>query len=270
MSKRGILILALLLVILLALLDYISGAEIAFSFFYLFPIALVTWYVGRPAGNLVAVISILAWLLSNKLAGEAYTNELIRYWNAVIRLVFFVLVNYLLHQLRNALDRVTQLSQTDFTTGMLNGREFYRLSEMEILRSRRYGHSFAMLFIDLDNFKQVNDTYGHLAGDEVLQTVARRIKASLRRTDLAARIGGDEFGILLPESDQGMVSTVVEKIQSSLRNLDLLDHRGVTVSIGCVVFRQPPENVDQIIQQADELMYEVKNRGKDNALIVES
>jgi diguanylate cyclase (GGDEF)-like protein len=136
--------------------------------------------------------------------------------------------------------------------------------QMEIDRSKRYQHPLTIAFIDIDNFKSINDQFGHLAGDKVLETVASTMKQHLRKTDVVARVGGDEFAILLPEADTNVAQTAISKMQHGLINEMQINHWLVTFSIGVLTFTIPPVSVDEAINIADKLMYSVKNSGKNN------
>lgn len=133
---------------------------------------------------------------------------------------------------------------------------------MEIERSQRYGHPITLVYIDLDNFKMVNDQWGHRTGDQVLMVTVECIIKELRKTDIVARLGGDEFAILLPETDAEASRIVTSKLQRSLLDEMLQNQWPVTFSIGVVTFMDIPDSDDKVIQIADELMYTVKNDGK--------
>jgi diguanylate cyclase (GGDEF)-like protein len=135
----------------------------------------------------------------------------------------------------------------------------------ELDRSRRYKRPFTLAYIDLDNFKIVNDSLGHGAGDEVLQTVVAVMREQIRRTDVVARLGGDEFALLLPETDLDAAHIAIEKIRSSLLLKMSERHWPVTASIGSLTCRDAQLSVDQLIKQADDLMYVAKSIGKNTA-----
>lgn len=259
-------LIAILLSVFLGVLDYLTGFEISFSFFYLLPISLATWFVGIRSGYLISVICISIWTIINWLAGESFSVEIIRFWNAFIRLMVFIAFSYLLHGLKSALDHERTLSRTDFVTGIMNTREFHRMADLEILRSHRYNHALAVAYIDLDNFKRVNDELGHSVGDDLLRTVATTIAENLRRTDIVARIGGDEFAILLPEVDSSNARQAVEKIKKRLAEKLARNYPYVTMSIGVICFTPSIYPLDQLLKQADTLMYEAKSRGKDQII----
>jgi diguanylate cyclase (GGDEF)-like protein len=156
----------------------------------------------------------------------------------------------------------------DGLTGALNSREFYRQVELELLQAARHQRAVSIAYLDLDNFKQVNDNFGHNSGDELLRAVADCIRTNLRRTDLLARMGGDEFAIFLPETDTQAVEAVVAKIRLNLKLAMQGREYPVTFSLGAISFGQAPGSVDDILRQADLLMYTVKAAGKDSYMVV--
>lgn len=260
---------AVLLVLLVGYVDYATGFEVSFAFFYIVPVAVAGWWVGLGTALAVSVLSAGVWLLANWLAGDPLARSLVVYWNAATRLGFFVVVSVLLHRLRAALERERALSRTDHLTGVLNSRAFTETLGRELERARRYGRPFSLAYADLDNFKTVNDRYGHTAGDDLLRTVAQLMQGVLRRTDSVARLGGDEFAVLLPEADAVAAARAVghmrEKIGEAMRARDW----PVTMSVGVLTCTEPPAGVDEVIARADALMYEVKRGGKDGVVYAE-
>ena len=123
-------------------------------------------------------------------------------------------------------------------------------------------HPFTLAYIDLDNFKTVNDQLGHATGDQVLRTVVSSVKKNIRRTDIVARLGGDEFALLLPETNQESARVVLSKIQDGLLEEMRKNNWPVTFSIGVLTCRVAPPSTDALVSMADELMYSVKHDGK--------
>jgi diguanylate cyclase (GGDEF)-like protein len=262
LSRRTILISVLLFIFLLGILDFDSGFETTFSFFYLIPIAIATWYLGKTEGRIMVVLSIITWAVSNRLAGEVYSQEIIRYWNAGIRLIVFILFAELLYGLKLALLHEQALSRTDFLTGIYNSREFYERADLEILRARRNGNPMTVAYMDLDSFKQVNDRHGHREGDKLLKIIAQTASSVIRKTDVVARMGGDEFVFLFPDSDQTKARVALEKVKLALVNKMRESNLPITFSIGAVTFLSAPQSTDEMLHKADKLMYEVKESGK--------
>jgi diguanylate cyclase (GGDEF)-like protein len=187
---------------------------------------------------------------------------LVRYWNVAVRLGYFVIVSLALSRLRIAFERERAFARLDPTTGIANGRAFAELAGAEIERARRYHHPLTIAYLDLDNFKTVNDRFGHGTGDRVLSTVGRTLQERARTTDIVARPGGDEFAILMPEAGADAAQALLTRIQSALAETMRQNGWPVTFSIGSVTFSAPPENVEKLIEKADALMYSVKSSGK--------
>lgn len=261
--------LAILLVGLLGWLDFTTGFEISFSFFYLVPITISIWYIGLRSGIAMTFLGVLTWLLSNWLAGEPYSNEWIRFYNAGVRLAVFSWIAYLLYELKLALHTERTLARTDFLTGIFNRREFIEQLKYEIERAKRFAYPVSLAYIDLDDFKSVNDKLGHNAGDDQLRLISQTISSVIRRTDLFARLGGDEFGLFLPDVDQVNVKLVLEKINKAVIDAMSFLNSPVTLSVGVITFNTPPESVDKMLNMADALMYQAKKTGKKNILYFE-
>lgn len=264
MNIKILLLCSCLLVVLFGFMDYFSGFELAFSLFYLIPIALIAWYGSRNQALIISILSTLSWYFSNILAGENFSNGLIGAWNSVVRLMFFAIVSILLSHLKRSIEQEKILSRTDFITGITNSRAFYDQANFELLRAKRTRSCFSVAYIDLDDFKQINDRFGHRVGDDVLRTVAGTLRSSLRRTDIVARMGGDEFIIFLPDADADAGQVVIKKIQSLLCETMEKNSWGVTFSIGVVTYYDHPAQLDEVIHRADEVMYMVKKQGKNN------
>jgi len=166
-------------------------------------------------------------------------------------------------KLRGALEREKNVARIDFLTGVLNRRGFYEMAGTESQRSRRYKRPLSLVYVDIDNFKGVNDSLGHESGDELLTHVAAAIQGAVRGTDVVGRLGGDEFSVLLPETDHENGMVVVEKVRRQLRESMRKRNWPVTFSVGVTSFRTAPESVDEMIREADRVMYSVKLKGKD-------
>ncbi|MBL8062216.1 MAG: GGDEF domain-containing protein [Anaerolineales bacterium] len=269
LGKGGVFSFSILLVVLLGWLDYITGFEVSFSYFYLLPISLVTWYVGIRSGLFITGLGVLSWLGSNWLAGEVYTSEWIRYFNAGVRLAVFSMIASLFYQLKTAIESERALARTDYLTGVFNRREFTEQLELEIKRANRFAYPVSLAYIDLDNFKQVNDVYGHSVGDEHLKLIAASVSVIIRKTDLFARLGGDEFGLFLPNVDQRGAKITLEKIERAVLHELRRLNSPVTLSAGVITFNCPPKSVDLMLKEADALMYNAKQAGKKKILYIE-
>jgi predicted signal transduction protein with EAL and GGDEF domain len=201
--KPFLTVLGVLLVLFIGYIDYFTGYEISFSIFYVFPIVLIAWFAGRLYAVFISILSAAIWLSADLLSGHSYSHYTIPLWNSIMRLGFFLTFTYLLTTIKRLLEHKTDLSQKDSLTGVANGRYFTELANIEINRPVRFNHPLTIAYIDIDNFKQVNDVSGHSTGDRLLNSVAETIKKNIRSIDIVARLGGDEFSILMPEAGAG-------------------------------------------------------------------
>ncbi|SEL52122.1 GGDEF domain-containing protein [Halomonas daqiaonensis] len=165
--------------------------------------------------------------------------------------------------------RLSQQAATDWLTGVANRRQFVRQAKRELARAKRYGTSLSLLCLDLDHFKKVNDAHGHEAGDQVLKQVASAMQESLRPHDLLARVGGEEFQVLLPEADIHQAGEVAERIRSTLHDLQIRLRDKVvkiTVSLGCAQMGQDGDDMDSLMRIGDQRLYEAKALGRDRVV----
>jgi diguanylate cyclase (GGDEF)-like protein len=251
----------LLGVLAIGVLDYFSGAELRVFPLYYAPISLVAWFHGRAGAAIVATLSTISWLSSNYLAGLQFTSALVWVANTLLQGASFAFVGILVAMLRAALGRERGLSRSDPLTSLLNTRAFYEEAERTLALCRRKERPVTIAYIDLDNFKDVNDALGHQAADDLLRQVGKLLRTSLRPSDLTARLGGDEFAILLPETGAQQAEATLARIHS------LIAHRfaptaEMTSSIGAVTFMTAPVYVEEMVHQADIRRYAAKNRGK--------
>lgn len=263
-SEFTIILFGIVQILILGFIDYATGYELSFSVFYLIPVALTAWFAEKRAAVVISILSAFTWQFCNDLAGEVHSSYMTSLWNTSTRFGFFIIVAILLTKLKQSYTFQTNLARTDFLTGAANSRSFYNIVEMEINRSRRYKRTFSLAYFDADNFKTINDTLGHHVGSDLLVRVVQIIKENLRLTDTIARVGGDEFAVLLPETDEKQVRFAIEKLQKKLLAEMSDQNWAVTFSIGVVTFVDAPETVDTAIKLADELMYKVKKAGKNS------
>jgi diguanylate cyclase (GGDEF)-like protein len=261
-SKRCIVSTGVVLVLILGAIDYLTGPDFSFVVFYLFPVFLVTWFTDKEAGIAISLMSGIAWFVADDLTMSAAGHPSIPYLNFVTKLGFFLIVNLTVTSLRISLEREREMARTDFLTQVANSRYFAEIASNEIKRAGRYQHPFTVAYLDIDDFKSVNDRWGHSTGDELLALVADSIRNNIRATDSIARLGGDEFALLMPETGYDAASVVIQKVHQSLQAA--MGRKGwpVTFSIGVVTFRTPPDSVDGMIRVADAFMYSVKHSGK--------
>lgn len=171
-------------------------------------------------------------------------------------------------------DVLERLATTDSLTGAWNRRRFMELAEKEINRSQRYGHPLTVVMVDIDHFKQVNDTYGHSAGDLALVQTVTCIHNKLRATDVLGRIGGEEFALLLPETGPSEANQVAERLRQAVSNFEITIDNGtdvlrLTISIGLTQLRKYDRSVDQILSRADQALYRAKGMGRNRVVMYE-
>ncbi len=210
-SREATLVLAVGLVALAGLADYVTGDDTAFTLVYLAPVALAAWRSGRGAGLFVAALSATSWLVVEH-QRTVSLSAVVQAWNMATELGVFVTVSSLLVRLKQRLELEAQRGLTDPLTGLKNRRGFTAAATVEFDRARRHGHPLTIAFIDLDDFKLVNDRMGHEAGDGVLVDVAKVFRRRLRGVDVAARLGGDEFALLLPETDADQATALLQSL----------------------------------------------------------
>lgn len=257
----------LIMVALVGLLDYAIGLNFRLYPLYIPPIAVATWRVGTRPGVLVALASVGAWVVSHWLAGQEFSPAA---WviNSVAHMAAFATIIVLISFLRRSHAEEQRLARTDPLTGLANPRSFMETADAELERQRRFQRPLTIAYIDLDNFKMVNDRFGHRAGDEVLSIVAQALRRSTRATDHLARLGGDEFAVLMPETDQQGARTILERASAAVAS-EMAQHGWpVSCSVGAVVSVEAARDVDELVGRADSLMYQVKQSGK-NAIRIE-
>jgi len=186
--------------------------------------------------------------------------------------LFFLqsLCDYAAIAIENArwVERIQELTITDDCTGLYNARHLYKTLDTEVYRSSRFGYEFSVLFIDLDHFKTVNDTHGHLIGSKLLAEIGYLVKAQLRLIDFAFRYGGDEFVVLLPQTSKDQALVVAKRLRDALRASSFCREESlnlnVRASMGLATYPHDARSAHDIIRQADEMMYLVKNSTRDN------
>ena len=165
-------------------------------------------------------------------------------------------------------EKIQELTITDDCTGLYNARHLLKTLETEVYRSSRFGYEFSVLFIDLDYFKVVNDTHGHLIGSKLLAEIGYLIKAQLRLIDYAFRYGGDEFVVLLPQTSKDQALVVAKRLREDLRTSTFCREEGleltVRASVGLATYPHDGRTAHDVIRQADGMMYMVKKSTRDN------
>ncbi|MBX3460083.1 MAG: GGDEF domain-containing protein [Planctomycetes bacterium] len=268
-SLKNLAALAVLLgcVAALGYIDYVTGTEIRSAVFYVVPIAGAAWLLSRRHVVIVVLASGLAWALA-----QYYEEEWLPFWilawNEFAALVIFALVGALVSgfkrerdRARGLLEREREMARTDPLTGLANSRAFRERLQTDADRALRDGQPLCLLYLDLDNFKKVNDRYGHGAGDEALRAIAQAMRAGLRATDMAARMGGDEFVALLWRASAAEAHEVGERMRQVVAGVAAkYPQCGLDASVGIAWFESPSADIDRKINRADEAMYEAKQQ----------
>ncbi len=249
------------LIVLLGLVRTSTESEFAFATAAIFPVVMIAWFGGPRQGLTAACLAAAMWMIADLHSGRTFSAAWVPVLNGIMQLATYAFIAYLVTRVKALLARETELAEHDALTGLLNRRAFLEAGEAEVVRARRYSHPLAVGFVDLDNFKQLNDTQGHEAGDRALREVASALRDSLRATDIVARLGGDEFALLLPETAPDVAGEVSGKIGKALENA-LGRHSPVSASIGLACFENPQGAFAPMLKKADALMYETKQAKK--------
>ena len=250
----------LILIAGVAAVDFATGPDVNVSIFYIGPVVLATWLASAGAGLAVSAACAAFWSVVELLT-QPGLNLWVYLWNIVVLVAFLLLTVFLVTLAKRAIAAERDASRTDSLTGVANGRAFEDRAALAISAMRRTRHPITFCYLDLDHFKEVNDTLGHREGDELLSVLADSLASRLRATDLVARLGGDEFGILLPDTDFDAAERVLGDVREAWA--EAVEARWtVGVTGGAVTFLQPPPGTDQMVNLADQLMYEVKQSGR--------
>ena len=266
-SRASVIGASFVVVATLAYVDYGTGRELSFSVFYLIPIAMCAWGAGRLAGIVVSCISAMTWMMIDRSLGASYSLAWIPWWNMLVRLGFFITFTITFSALHRVLERVSELALIDGLTEIANSRSFHQQLQQQLALSTRYRYPVTLAYIDVDHFKQVNDSLGHMVGDTVLAAVAGSLKRNLRKVDIVGRLGGDEFGVMLPHTNAGRARIALEKARDAVYAEMQANQWPVTLSIGAVAAADGRADPEALLHAADEQMYRVKNGGRDGFLI---
>jgi diguanylate cyclase (GGDEF)-like protein len=266
-SKLVVYLLSTAGILIVGIIDYITGVEIRIFPLYFIPVVIAAWFIGIGGVLSLSLIAAVVWMTSMYFGDVNYSHISIWVINFVTQGGAFVVVGLLVAKLNDAFKREHDLSRTDPLTGLCNTRCFYENASTVLSLCHRNMRAITLAYIDLDNFKHANDTHGHLHGDELLRSVAKIFNENLRASDVVARIGGDEFVILLPETGADDARSTLDKIRHCLAQMPQFQACSVTASIGAVSYSQAPADIGPLVQSADEIMYKVKNMNKNNVLI---
>lgn len=253
---------SLLMVLVLTVSSVLFGHKVFIEIFYVIPVAITSWYGSKKSGVILALSSTIILFLTKTWHVDFQGVTIFSY--SLPCAITLCLLAVLITNFRNVHRVESTAADTDDLTNVYNSRGFYVELANELVRSSRYEHIFSLAYIDIDNFKFVNDTRGHSVGDQLLIEVAKSLKESLRATDTVARLGGDEFACLLPETGQEEAKAAFGKASELLEQRMKNSNWSVTFSVGLVTFEMMPDDIKEAVKIADELMYSVKNLNKNN------
>ena len=240
-----------------------TGAEFDFASLSVLPVLVLTWIGGKKHGFFVAIFAAAMWLIGDIFSGRQFRIQWVPWINALTHLMTYSLVALLGTQVRLQFEREHECATRDALSGLHNRRAFLEAGADEVERTKRYAHPLAVIIMDLDNFKQLNDIKGHDTGDAALQATAGALSSISRSSDRVARLGGDEFAILLLEIEYEAAVEAGRKISTAV-NAALKDFPPVKASIGIAWFGEADRSFPEMLKAADEIMYEVKKSGKNN------
>lgn len=243
-----------------AVMDLMSTRQRNYAFFISF-ISMVCFFLNRFMG-----INFYMYELSR--TPERIISFLTITSTMSILILYFFLHAHFLAQRRMELE---YLANTDTLTNIRNRRSFYNLSQLEFDLAHKYNHTFSLLLLDIDNFKIVNDTYGHDIGDEVLIQLSRKVKDNVRHSDIFARHGGEEFTLLLRQTDTAAGLKIAEKIREQIEQMQINTKAGtisITISIGMAQFDNQCTELDKLVQKADQALYNAKENGRNKVVYI--
>jgi diguanylate cyclase (GGDEF)-like protein len=252
--------LGVLLLMVAAAGDYLTHINyvMEFSPFYIVPVSFFSWFIGKRASIAVAVIGVvLGFLIRVRTAPRA-----IAWWEALAWLALYIGASLIVAELKKLYLHERHLSRIDPLTKVENRRALFEAAGRAKSFSDRHDVPLSIAYLDLDGFKKLNDRLGHRAGDKVLAIVAARIRKALRPTDVVGRVGGDEFILILPESDSETALRIIDRVRIDLDQAMQRRRWPVTFSIGLVNFSPPLGSVSEMIRAADQAMYAAKSRRK--------
>jgi|SRR5579883_408292 len=242
------------------LLRYHAPAQFNVVFYFLIPISFAMWFVSRRIGWIFVIVAVMVIFHFGMLNWNKGWNAL-EAWNAAADCAILAAFGLIISEIRALYQWEHELSLQDALTGLANRRAFFAILTAENRRMRRQHLPLTVAYVDVDNFKQVNDEFGHATGDKILTDLAREMQGSLRSSDTVARVGGDEFGILMPETSEAAARAVLAKLNERLQQRTNAP-RALTLSIGTVTFSESVNAPEEMLEIADHALYAVKQSGK--------
>lgn len=256
---------AVLSVLLIGFLDHLTGHEISLSIFFLIPISLIVISVNFWAGAFTAVVSSVIWYYNDVTTGIKASHWLVPVWNAVMRMGYFILHSFFLSRYIMQIQLNRKLACTDPLTGAYNSRYLNeKMNELKKQNNKKQ-HNLSVIFFDMDNFKQVNDEKGHAEGDQLLITFVRIVQRYIPESGFLARIGGDEFALILDGKNFAETREIVAKIMHEATAAFAFHAWPASLSSGCVTGPMRT-GYAKLSQLADHLLYQAKKAGKNQAV----
>jgi diguanylate cyclase (GGDEF)-like protein len=265
----------------IAVLDERAASQVALALANMGVVVVASWRLDPLWRWVTVLVATLGWTTAAEW-GNLRWPPVVPWWEGGLRLAVLVTLAAGVSAFHSAIGRLLRTedvlaatvvrerdsARRDRLTRLWNARYFHEVLEQEMARCRRYGRPFGLLLVDLDGFKAVNDTAGHLAGDGVLQLVGRILRDNCRATDVPARLGGDEFVVILPEATGDMVRLYAAKLVSLIAAAPFPSELPrVTASIGGVGFTAAPASAKAALAAADQAMYAAKREGKNRSVV---
>ena len=244
-----------------------APSELRLEILYIIPVLLAAWHDGIHWGIAFALATSL---LRFRIGIDQLPPTTLVDYRVLNELAYLAVVGVAitgLSQLRHTHSQLEQLATQDPLTNVLNARAFSHELAQELSRNRRYGRPLALIYLDLDDFKSINDAHGHATGDAVLRLVADAMRSAVRQADVVGRLGGDEFAVLMPETDGDVAHAAATRLVTGIRTV----FRGtpsVTASIGVLAVSGTEAGTDELLRKADQAMYAAKRAGKDRVVQV--
>lgn len=259
---------SILSVALIAFADIFSGTLVRLFYLYTFPLVAVGLHCQRPSFRFTVWASVLA----SEMLVQSNLNipMMLIVGHLIFKGVASATIVLGANTVRILYLRTLELATTDGLTKLMNRRAFESILNFEIARKKRYGEMFSMALLDLDGFKELNDSMGHKVGDNALRLVADVFRDNTRESDVIARLGGDEFVILMPNTSTMDCRATCNRLCTSVANRMKEARFSLTVSIGAITFKTSPSSAENAIVQADTAMYEAKKNGKNGVVCHQS
>jgi diguanylate cyclase (GGDEF)-like protein len=239
-----------------------AGGGVPLTLLYASAVAFAAWFLGRAGGLAIAVASAVSWLAAHRATGAVAAGAGAQIASVALQLTGFAALALVIAALRSRRRREGALARTDALTGLLNRRGFLEIARREVARSARTGRPLTVARLDVDGFRAINDHGGQEAGDRVLAGVASGLRSAVRAVDVCARVGGDEFAVVLPETEPASVEAVLDRLRLVATQSAAENGSPVTVSLGAATFERAPASLDEALRAADRLLAAAKSDGR--------